>query len=71
MARKLKDQKRSEYDCAAKRCPNPADFARFPELRRQIRIEWQNRLEFMRSGQARARRVAAKKIWKGRVKKQK
>lgn len=69
MARKLKDQKRSEYDCAAKRCPHPADFARFPELMRQVSIEWSSRLVYCRSGQATKRRADAKRRWKGKPKK--
>ena len=59
MARRLKDQNRSEYDCGAKVCPKPADLARFPELLREVRNEWLSRLYYCRSGAARARRAAA------------
>lgn len=71
MARRLKDQKRSEYDCTAKRCPKPADFARFPELMNDVRNEWQQRLIFQRSGDYKRRRAVAKSQWKGRQSKEK
>jgi len=68
MARRLANQKRSEYHCPAKVCPAPADFARFPELMRMVRDEWRGRREFCRSGQATRRRADAKRTWPGRKK---
>jgi len=44
MAKKLSNQKKSEYNCPAKRCPAPADFRNFPELMNYVRAEWRRRL---------------------------
>lgn len=68
MAKKLSAQKRSEYHCPAKACPVPADLRRFPEIQREVRKDWAARREFCRSGQAQARRAAAKREWPGRKK---
>lgn len=70
MARRLQNQQRSEYHCPAKKCPAPADLRRFPEIQREVRSEWASRREFCRSGQATARRAAAKREWPGRKKPQ-
>jgi len=63
MAKKLSAQKRSEYTCSAKACPRPADLRRFPEIQREVNKEWAKRRRHCRSGQAKARRVAAKQQW--------
>lgn len=65
MARRLQNQKRSEYQCPPKAVPQPADMARFPELRREIVNEWRNRMVYCRSGQASRRRADAKRVWVG------
>jgi hypothetical protein len=71
MARRLQNQKRSEYQCPPKACPRPASLAGFPELVGYVRKEWVNRMNDCRSGVARARRVTAKRTWPGRVKAEK
>lgn len=71
MARRLQNQKRSEYYCPAKKCPAPADLRRFPEIQREVRTEWASRREYCRSGQATARRAAAKRVWVGKARAEK
>ena len=68
MARRLQNQKRSEYQCPPKTVPRPADLARFPELQREVIREWQSRIAYCRSGAAVARRAGAKREWPGRKK---
>ncbi len=71
MARRLQNQKRSEYHCPAKSCPAPADLRGLPGIQREVRKEWAARMEFCRSGKARARRVVAKSIWVGKAREEK
>ncbi len=65
MARRLQQQKRSEYHCPAKVCPNPADLRQFPNLMGIVRAEWASRMTAARDGSARKRRAKAKSLWLG------
>lgn len=64
MAKRLAQQKRSEYRCPPKSCPVPADLRYFPELMNMVRQEHQGRIRQSRDGTFRAQRVAAKIRWK-------
>ena len=68
MAKKLATQKRSEYQCPPKVCPNPADLRQFPSIMARVRAEWRNRMEAARSGSTKRRRAEAKAKWPGRKK---
>ena len=37
------------YNCPAKRCPAPADLARFPEIQALVRKDHSKRITYMRS----------------------
>ena len=68
MARRLQNQKRSEYKCPPKACPRPADLAQFPYIMGFVRKEWVARMVFCRSGGKARRRAQAKSQWPGRKK---
>lgn len=65
MARRLQNQKRSEYHCPAKVCPNPADLRQFPSLMKLVPEEWASRMTGSKNGTARIRRAKAKSLWFG------
>ena len=44
MARRLQNQKRSEYYCPPKTCPSPADLRPHPQLMARVRTEWEFRM---------------------------
>ncbi len=66
-------RKRREYECPPKRCPNPADYAGFPELMVKVRQEWKSRMLNKRSGEAARQRTLSKAACPGKnkVKRQK
>jgi hypothetical protein len=61
-------RKRREYECPPKRCPNPADYAGFPELQAKVRQEWRKRMLNKRSGLAAAQRTLSKSACPGKNK---
>lgn len=60
MARRLQNQKRSEYQCPPKACPAPADLRGHPSIMHLVRLEWRSRMDNCRSGAARKARASAK-----------
>ncbi len=56
------------YNPIPKRCPAPADLARFPEIQGLVKKEHSKRMADAKSGRSADLRGAARAMWKGRKK---